>query len=113
MVQSNLGFVDIQSGSSRTVNNSASISNETARGGTHDFSPVHGVYGDEIVPAPVDGIFVDGDVSVEFDGVRVACEKVRPARAWGWSMQCVNTTGRTPHCAGQVRCHNGSDFTVE
>ena len=56
---------------------------------------------------------VDGDVSVEFDGVRVAYEKVRPARAWGWSMQCVNTTGRTPHCAGQVRCHNGSDFTVE
>ena len=85
----------------------AQVGNCTSRGGMHDFSPVSS--GPSIVPAPVDGIFLDGAAGVAFEGVRVSFEG-QGQPSYHWSMQCVHTTSRSERPAGLagLRCTNSS-----
>ncbi len=98
----------------------ADVGNVTAaaRAGHHDFRPVDPPFSDPALfaagaggaaPAPVDGLFVDGDASVTLDGVRIAFDDGGapggPPKAW--SMQCLNATARpTVRGTETLQCHN-------
>lgn len=71
----------------------------------HDYRPVEDKCTAEIVPALVDGIFVENVASIQLRGVTVGFNGQKQP---GWSMQCLNATGATHVVGALKRCDNSS-----